>query len=170
MAKKSASRATRAERKAANYLSHKAVPYVHERSGADVNKFLPSHAHDALTATRVAQFVEETRLHPDTRMAVLGILRSHASNGPEVPLSAFALMASAIAILTASQDDVPYFGWIVGIGFVIAAAYVGRISVVVHLRRTTSIVWLGAYEDAIAHGGAGGSPFRWRRRCPRESR
>jgi hypothetical protein len=164
MANKSESRAIKAENKAAGYLSHKTVPYVPVASGPEVNKYLPTHARQALSAAQVAQFVDDTRLRPDTRMAVLGILRSHASNGPEVPLSTFALMASAIAILAASQDDLPYFGWIVGIVFVIAATYVGRVSVVLHIRRITSIVWLGAYEDALMHAPLGRAPSRWFKR------
>jgi hypothetical protein len=164
MPKKLTSRTTRADKKADRYLSHKDVPYLDERSGVDVNRYLPSRARDHLTAARVGQFVEDTHSEPDTRLAVLGILRSHASNGAEVPLSAFALMASVIAILAASTNDLPYFGWIIGILFVGAAATVLRMSVAAHIRRITALVWLGAYEDALGSGSASDSRFRWRRR------
>lgn len=90
-------------------------------------------------------------------MAVLGVLRAHASNGAEVGISLTALMIAvlgfAFGLLNAGTQ---FGGWltliplleviavIVGVGSIIRAA------VAAHIRKMTAVTWLGAYQDALA--------------------
>ena len=131
------------------YLVHKHVPYVVEDLRSEVRRHLPTGPKSPISAEVVRQFVEETRKFPNDRLAVLSVLRTHASNGAEVPLSVIALLVAALAVLAGSNSSIPYFGLGVSVLLLILIAAIVAMASAAHLRKLTATVWLRAYEDAL---------------------
>lgn len=131
------------------FLTDKRVPYVATGALPEVRSHLPSSYKSPLSAQSVNAFVEETREAPEVRLAILTVLRSHASNGAEVPLSGVALMIAAFAVLAAGQSAFPLFAWILGVVLVFVTAGILKMASAAHIRRLTATVWLSAYEDAL---------------------
>ena len=132
------------------YRVHKYVPYVIGDLRPGVRRHLPAGPKTPITAKVVSRFISETRKHPEDRLAVLSVLRTHAANGAEVPLSLVALMVAALAVLATSQSDIPYFALGVSTALVILIASIVKMASAAHLRRLTATVWLRAYEDGLS--------------------
>ncbi len=136
-------------------LDHKDVPYITERVKVTARPFLPGDSQAKLDAAAVERFVSATAGDPDTRMAVLGVLRTHAANGAEVVLSGTALLISVAGVILAALRGGAGDGWSVLVSAAEAAALFGVVLWVLkragaaHVRKLTALAWLGAYEDAL---------------------
>ncbi|MEN0101384.1 MAG: hypothetical protein AAGC90_00550 [Curtobacterium sp.] len=136
-------------------LDHKDVPFITSRVKDSALPFLPDRSRAPLDAAAVERFVSLTAADPDTRMAVLGVLRTHAANGAEVVLSATALLISVAGVVLAATRIDAGGGLGVLISVAEAAALFGVVLWVLrragaaHIRKLTALVWLGAYEDAL---------------------
>lgn len=137
------------------FLDHRDVPYITHQVEASAKAFLPNSSRARLNASVVERFVSETADDPDTRMAVLGVLRTHAANGAEVVLSGTALLISVMGVVLAATRVTDGGNWAL---FVSVAEVVGLFGVVLwvlrragaaHARKLTALVWLAAYEDAL---------------------
>lgn len=143
------------------------VPYITDAVLTEARDHLPHNAESRLTAADVDRFVSETADAPDTRMAVLGVLRAHSSNGAEVGVSVTALLVSVLGVTLnllsiAAQPD----GWwqlipiLEAIGIMVVASLFIRVAVAAHVRKMTAVTWLGAYEDALTRSAAKAAPPR----------
>lgn len=137
------------------FLDSKNVPYVSDRVRVAARPFLPTGPDSKLDAAGVVRFVSETDDDPDTRMAVLGVLRTHAANGAEVALSGMALLISVLGVAFSLLRSDQWDGWLVLISTAEAAVIVVfvvrvlRLAAAAHVRKMTALAWLGAYEDAL---------------------
>jgi len=126
---------------------------VTDRVPEEARQYLPHDPDERLDAQRVLAFVEGTRDKPDVRLAVLGTLRAHSTNGAETPSSVVAVLFAAIAILVSSTASMSDFGValasIFGVGSVILGGWFVKTAFAAHARRITCGVWLAAYEDAL---------------------
>lgn len=136
-------------------LDHKDVPYITDQVKATARPFLPDRSRAPLDAAGVDRFIALTEGDPDTRMAVLGVLRTHAANGAEVVLSATALLISASSVVLAATRIGVEGGRALALSVAEAAALFGIVIWVLrragaaHIRKLTALAWLGAYEDAL---------------------
>jgi len=136
-------------------LDHKDVPYITDRVKVSARGFLPHSSHAELDARAVDRFVSETDDDPDTRMAVLGVLPTHAANGSEVVLSGAALLISVMGVVLAATrvGNVGNVAILVSVAEVVAlfgvVLWVLRRAGAAHARKLTARVWLAAYEDAL---------------------
>lgn len=133
------------------------VPYVTEAVLPAARDYLPHNPEARLTAADVDHFVSGTADSPDTRMAVIGVLRAHSSNGAEVGLSVAALLVSVLGLaLNLLNIAAQPGGWwhlvpiLEAVGIMAAASFLVRIAVVAHIRKMTAVTWLGAYQDALS--------------------
>lgn len=83
-------------------LAHKDVPYISEKVEASARPFFPEHSRAELDAAKVNAFKWQTAHDPDTQLAVLGVLRTHAPSGAEVVLSSFALFLPVVGVALAA--------------------------------------------------------------------
>jgi len=159
----------RAEKSDGFLLDHKDVPYVTDRVKVAARAFLPDSSQAQLDAAAVERFVSATTDDPNTRMAVLGVLRTHAANGTEVVLSGTALLISVAGVVLAATQNGDGSGWSVLISVAEAAALLGVVVWVLrragaaHVRKLTALAWLGAYEDALKAQPQRLRPRWWRR-------
>ena len=133
------------------------VPYITEAVLPEAMAYLPSGPATRLTATDVNRFVTGTASEPGVRMAVLGVLRAHASNGAEVGISLTALMIAVLGFAFGLLNAVAEFrGWFAliplleVIAVVVAVGFIVRAAVAAHIRKMTAVTWLGAYQDELA--------------------
>ena len=160
---------SRAKKDKESLLDHKDVPYISERVKASARPFLPEHSRAELDAGKVDAFVQETAHDPDTRLAVLGVLRTHASNGAEVVLSGFALLLSVVGVALAATQQSALSGWtkLIPVVEVIALLFVVlgvlRLAGAAHIRKITALVWLATYEDALKQPPTPARRWPWRR-------
>ncbi|MBD8586010.1 hypothetical protein IFT90_15750 [Frigoribacterium sp. CFBP 8766] len=137
-------------------LASKHVPYLNDRVLEQARPFLPTGPTSALSSRDVDTFVSRTVDDPDTRMAVLGVLRAHANNGAEVILSLFALLLSVLSVAFSLLRPAEAPSWVgrliviaLAIFILVAVMQVIRMAAAAHARKITAIAWLGAYEDGL---------------------
>ncbi|MDF2915812.1 MAG: hypothetical protein K0S70_29 [Microbacterium sp.] len=151
------------------------VPYITDAVLPEAVTYLPDGPAARLTATDVDRFVTGTEFDPGVRMAVLGVLRAHASNGAEMGISLTALMIAVLGFafgqLNAASQLSGWLAFVPVLEVIVVLGAVGCIiqaAVAAHIRKMTAVTWLGAYQDALASGpsreprGA-----RWRARLSR---
>lgn len=144
------------------------VPYITDAVLPEAIAYLPSSPAARLTARGVNEFVTGTASEPGVRMAVLGTLRAHASNGAEVGISLTALMIAVLGFAFGLLNAVAEFsGWSALIpllevsAVVVAVGFIVRAAVAAHIRKMTAVTWLGAYQDALASEPSGESRGAW---------
>lgn len=150
-------------------LEHKDVSYITERVKVAARAFLPDGSQAQLDAAAVDRFVSATADDPDTRLAVLGVLRAHAANGAEVMLSGFALLISVVGVLIAVTQTGSAGAWVLLISvaevvaLIFVVAWALRVAGAAHIREITALVWLAAYEDPLKSRVEPARFRRWRR-------
>lgn len=159
--------------KSPSTVTSRFVPYITDAVLPGAVTYLPDGPAARLTATDVDRFVTDTESEPGVRMAVLGVLRAHASNGAEVGISLTALMIAVLGFAFGQLNGAAQLsGWLafipvleviavlVAVGFIIQAA------VAAHIRKMTAVTWLGAYQDALASGPSRERRGAWWRARP----
>lgn len=132
------------------------VPFVPDTVPQQARPFLPANPSSTLRAADVSAFLEKAEQDPDTRMIVLAVLRSHASNGAEVTFSGFALLLSlfsTVFVLIGFAAAGPIWAQLIKDALAatvfVFVIVVLQIAFAAHVRKITCIAWLGAYEDAL---------------------
>lgn len=134
-------------------LSSRYVPYLAMNIPFRAFQFLPTGPESTISADVVRQFRKESRRDPEMRLAVLGILRAHSTNGAEAPLAAGSVLFASLGIV-AAVTVTSSTGWLavaLGLGYAVVmvptALWIMKISLAAHARRITAVTWLSAYED-----------------------
>lgn len=143
--------------KSRQLAASKFVPYLTDAVLPAARGYLPAGPDARLTASDVKRFCRETASEPGTRIAVLGVLRAHASNGAEVGISVTALMVSVLGFAFSLLNTIARpAGWLTvvpileAIAVFVFASLVIRAAVAAHFRKMIAVTWLGAYQDALA--------------------
>ncbi|WP_336697135.1 hypothetical protein [Curtobacterium sp. USHLN213] len=144
--------------KSSTTVTSRFVPYLTDAVLPEAVAYLPNGPAARLTARRVNRFVTGTALEPGVRMAVLGVLRAHASNAAEVGTSLTALMIAVLGFAFGLLNTVAEFsGWFAliplleVIAVVITVGFIVQAAVAAHIQKVTAVTWLGAYEDGLAN-------------------
>ena len=150
-------RSLRGQKESRQIAASKFVPYLTDAVLPAARSYLPAGPDARLTASDVERFRCETASEPAIRMAVLGVLRAHASNGAEVGISVTALMVSVLGFAFSLLNTIARpAGWLTAvpvleaIAILVFASLVIRAAVAAHLRKMIAVTWLGAYQDVLA--------------------